>query len=58
VLDVGVLYGDPPGGPVRTVLLIDAGGAGVGVVADRVLGVGEPRDEGLVRPPWDAVFAA
>lgn len=58
VLDVGVLYGDAPGGPVRTVLLLDAGGAGVGVVADRVLGVGEPRLEGLVRPPWDAVFAA
>jgi chemotaxis signal transduction protein len=58
VLDVAVLYGEPPGRPLGTVLLIDAGGAGVGVVADRVLGVGEPRDEGLVRPPWDAVFAA
>jgi chemotaxis signal transduction protein len=55
VLDVGVLYGDPPG-PVRTVLLLDAGGAGIGVVADRVLGVGEPREEGLLRPPWDAVL--
>jgi hypothetical protein len=39
------------------VLLVDAGGAGVGVVADRVLGVGDPRDGGVVRPPWDAVFA-
>ncbi len=58
VLDVAVLYGDPPGGPPRNVLLLDAGGAGVGVVADRVLGVGEPREEGLVRPPWDAVFAS
>jgi chemotaxis signal transduction protein len=58
VLDVGVLYGDAPGGPVRTVLLLDAGGTGVGVAADRVLGVGEPRQEGVVRPPWDAVFAA
>jgi len=57
VLDIAVLYGDPPGGPVRTVLLLDAGGAGVGVIADRVLGVGEPRDAGLVRPSWDAVFA-
>jgi len=57
VLDVAVLYGDAPGGPVRTVLLLDAGGAGVGVVADRVLGVGDPRQEGLLRPPWDAVFA-
>jgi chemotaxis signal transduction protein len=58
VLDVAVLYGDPPGGPVRSVLLVDAGGSGIGVVADRVLGVGEPREEGLVRPPWDAVFPA
>lgn len=57
VLDVGVLYGDPSGGPIRSVLLVDAGGAGVGVVADRVLGVGDPRDAGVVRPPWDAVFA-
>jgi chemotaxis signal transduction protein len=57
VLDIGVLYGDPPR-PARTVLLLDAGGAGIGVAADRVLGVGEPREEGLVRPPWDAVFAA
>jgi chemotaxis signal transduction protein len=56
VLDVAVLYGDPPGGPVGTVLLLDAGGTGVGVVADRVLGVGDPQD-GDVRPPWDAVFA-
>jgi chemotaxis signal transduction protein len=56
VLDVGVLYGDAPG-EARTVLLLDAGGAGVGVAADRVLGVGEPQEAGLVRPPWDAVFA-
>lgn len=57
VLDVGVLYGDRPVGQVRTVILVDAGGAGVGVVADRVLGVAGPQ-EGIVRPPWDAVFAA
>ncbi len=56
ILDVGVLYGDAPA-PIRTVLLLDAGGAGVGVAADRVLGVGDAQ-EGLVRPPWDAVFAA
>ncbi|HEX9401501.1 MAG TPA: chemotaxis protein CheW [Anaeromyxobacter sp.] len=56
VLDVAVLYGDAPS-PIRTVLLLDAGGAGVGVAADRVLGVGDAR-EGLVRPPWDTVFAA
>jgi chemotaxis signal transduction protein len=57
VLDAAVLYGDPPAAAVRRVLLLDAGGAGVGVVADRVLGVGEP-EEGLVRPPWDAIFGA
>jgi chemotaxis signal transduction protein len=57
VLDVGVLYGDRPAGNARTVILVDAGGAGVGLVADRVLGVAEAQ-EGIVRPPWDAVFAA
>jgi chemotaxis signal transduction protein len=56
VLDVGVLYGDAPAA-VRTVLLLDAGGSGVAVAADRVIGVGEV-GEGVVRPPWDAVFAA
>jgi chemotaxis signal transduction protein len=57
VLDAAVLYGDAPAKVVRTVLLLDAGGAGVGVVADRVLGVREP-EEGLVRPAWDAIFGA
>ncbi len=56
VLDVGVVYGDSPGSPGRTVILLDAGGAGAGVVADRVLGVGEGGGD-VVRPPWDAVFA-
>ncbi len=56
VLDVAVLYGDAPA-PARTVLLLDAGGSGVAVAADRVIGVGEV-GEGVVRPPWDAVFAA
>jgi chemotaxis signal transduction protein len=57
VLDAAVLYGDPPAGTARKVLLLDAGGAAVGVVADRVLGVGEPQD-GAIRPPWDAIFGA
>lgn len=56
VLDVAVLYGDPPA-PVPSVLLLDAGGVGVAVAADRVLGVGAVED-GVARPPWDAVFAA
>lgn len=56
VIDIGVLYGDRPGAPVRQALLLDAGGTGVAVAADRVLGAGEGKVEPL-RPPWDAVFA-
>ena len=56
VLDVAVLYGDQPSA-IGTVLLLDVGGAGVAVAADRVLGVGDAR-EALVRPPWDALFTA
>ncbi len=56
VLDVGVVYGDAPGASVRTVILLDAGGAEAGVVADRVLGVSEG-DGDVIRPPWDALFA-
>lgn len=57
VLDAAVLYGDAPGAPIRTILLLDAGGSAVGVAADRVLGVGDAQP-GVFRPPWDAVFAA
>jgi len=67
VLDVAALYGDAaadlgPDGlaarpPPRRVLLIDAGGTGVGVVADRVLGLAEG-DADVMRPPWDALFGA
>jgi chemotaxis signal transduction protein len=57
VLDVGVLYGEAPATAPPRVLLIDAGGSGVGVVADRVLGVGEgSHDVSILRPPWDALF--
>jgi chemotaxis signal transduction protein len=57
VLDVGVRYGLPPAPAPRLVLILDAGGAGVGVVADRVLGPGEERDEeAILRPPWDEIF--
>ncbi|MCM2334694.1 MAG: chemotaxis protein CheW [Anaeromyxobacteraceae bacterium] len=57
VVDVAILYGVPPPEQANRVLLIDAGGAGVGVVADRILGVGEGALEGgTLRPPWDAVF--
>jgi chemotaxis signal transduction protein len=58
VVDVGVLYGLAPAAEAGQVLLIDAGGAGVGVLADRVLGVGEAGgEEATLRPPWDALFA-
>lgn len=57
VLDVAVLHGEPPGAPPHQVLLLDAGGTGVAVAADRVLGVGEGEAD-VLRPPWDALFAA
>lgn len=60
VFDVATFYGDSPmaSGAV-TVLLIDAGGTPLGVLADRVIGVGEGGgDIQVVRPSWDAWFAA
>jgi len=56
VVDLAPVYA-APSGPGRTVLLVDAGGAGVGVLADRVLGVGEGGPD-VVRPPWDTLFGA
>jgi chemotaxis signal transduction protein len=57
VIDLGALYGTGPQTTPRQVLLLDAGGAAVGVVADRVLGVGEGTGgEEVLRPPWDALF--
>ena len=55
VLDVAVRYGHASGPDGKNVLLLDAGGSGVGVVADRVLGLGEATGE-VVRPPWDALW--
>ena len=57
ILDVAVLRGEPPGPPPRQVLILDAGGTGIAVAADRVLGVGEG-DAAVLRPAWDALFAA
>jgi hypothetical protein len=57
VLDLAVVYGATAPRPSRTVLLLDAGGAGAGVLADRVLGVGEGGPD-VVRPPWDTMFSA
>lgn len=55
VFDLAAWYGELEAGPGRTVLLVDAGGAGIGVVADRVLAAGEGEPE-VIRPPWDALF--
>lgn len=57
VVDLAALYGGQAPGAGSTVLLVDAGGADVGVVADRVLGVGEGGPD-VIRPPWDALFGA
>ncbi|HET6438846.1 MAG TPA: chemotaxis protein CheW [Anaeromyxobacter sp.] len=57
VVDLATVYQVPAAGGGRTVLLVDAGGAGVGVLADRVLGVGEGGPD-VVRPPWDTLFGA
>jgi chemotaxis signal transduction protein len=60
VFDVAAIYGESaPAGEARTVLLLDAGGTAVGLLAERVLGVGEasPGEE-VTRPAWDALFAA
>jgi chemotaxis signal transduction protein len=57
VLDMGVLFGQPPAEVPQRVLLIDAGGSAVGLVADRVLGVGVgAAGDTTLRPPWDALF--
>jgi hypothetical protein len=56
VIDLASVYGGAAAGASRTVLLVDAGGTGVGMLADRVLGVGEG-EANVVRPPWDTLFA-
>jgi chemotaxis signal transduction protein len=57
VFDVAVLFGGEAPVEGRTVLLLDAGGTQVGVVAERVLGVGEASTGAeVVRPAWDALF--
>ncbi len=60
VFDVAALYRSPAASAeASTVLLLDAAGTPLGVVADRVLGVAEARGGGaVVRPSWDALFAA
>lgn len=56
VFDVGVLYGDPPGGEGGLALLVDAGATAVAVLADRVLAPAERPDGDVARPSWDLVF--
>jgi chemotaxis signal transduction protein len=58
VIDVGVFFGLAPSLIPPEVLLLDAGGAAIGVVADKVLGLDRGReDDGVERPPWDTLFA-
>jgi chemotaxis signal transduction protein len=58
VIDVGVFFGLAPSIIPPEVLLLDAGGAAIGVVADKVLGLDRGReDDGVERPPWDTLFA-
>jgi chemotaxis signal transduction protein len=57
VIDVGVFFGLAPSLIPPEVLLLDAGGADIGVVADKVLGLHRGReDDGVERPPWDTLF--
>jgi len=60
VFDVAALYGGAEvAGEARTVLLLDAGGTALGILAERVLGVGEAnRGETVVRPAWDSLASA
>jgi hypothetical protein len=57
VIDVGVFFGLAPSLMPPQVLVLDAGGAAIGVVADRVLGLDRGRlDDAVLRPPWDTLF--
>jgi chemotaxis signal transduction protein len=57
VVDIGALFGSPPVQEVARVVIVDAGGAEVAFVADRVERVGAPPgDDGVLRPIWDALL--
>jgi CheW-like domain len=57
VIDVGVYFGLAPSLMPPQVLLLDAGGAAIGVVADEVQGLDRGRDDDeVLRPPWDTLF--
>jgi chemotaxis signal transduction protein len=59
VFDVALARGDPAPGGAAKVLLLDVGGTAVGLVAERVLGVGESRaGEEPERLVWDALFVS
>jgi chemotaxis signal transduction protein len=56
--DAAALLGEPGKGDPRVLLLLDAGGTTVGVLVDRVRGLGEgDRGQPVRRPPWDALLA-
>lgn len=60
VFDVAAVRPEPqPAVEARKVLLLDAGGTALGLLAERVLRVGEGRAEGRVeRLAWDSLFTA
>lgn len=58
VVDASVLEGAAPSAAAPRVIIIDAGGAEVAVVADRIERVGAaPDDPDVERPAWDTLLA-
>jgi chemotaxis signal transduction protein len=59
VIDVGVFFGLAPSLIPPEVVLLDAGGAAIGVVADKVIGLDRGReDDDVLRPAWDTLFGS
>lgn len=57
VVDMAVLHGDLPIPDAARAVILDAGGAEVALVADRIERVGAaPSSEGVIRPVWDTLL--
>lgn len=57
VVDLAVLQGNPPASRILRTVIVDAGGAEVALVADRVDRVGaRPDSDGVLRPVWDTLL--
>jgi chemotaxis signal transduction protein len=58
VVDIAVLQGEPPAQSVLRTVIIDAGGAEVALVADRVERVAAmPELDDVLRPVWDTLLS-